>query len=119
MVIKITVILLAVTILFRWAFGVWPWVYAAGPDSRPRKLRAARDLLRVSPKADRTEILAAHRLLITRVHPDRGGTNNQVHAANDARDLLLKDLGEPPVDDSSIPDCEADGGDDNKGSDRN
>jgi len=97
MIIKITVILLAVTLLFRWAIGVWPWVYAAGPDSRPRKLQSARDLLRVSPKADRAEILAAHRLLITRVHPDRGGTNNQVHAANDARDLLLDDLGEPPV----------------------
>jgi len=36
--------------------------------------------------------LEAHRRLITMVHPDRGGTNEQVHEANAARDLLLDEL---------------------------
>ena len=30
------------------------------------------------------------------VHPDRGGTNEQVHEANAARDLLLDELPEEP-----------------------
>ncbi|WP_337661238.1 J domain-containing protein [Erythrobacter sp. Alg231-14] len=108
MIIKITIILLALTVMFRWATGVWPWVLAAGPNSNTGKLRAARSLLGVSVKADRAEILAAHRLLITRVHPDRGGTNEKVHAANEARDLLLADLGEPPA----VAGCEPSASDD-------
>jgi len=34
--------------------------------------------------------------LIAMVHPDRGGTNGQVHEANAARDLLLDDLPDHP-----------------------
>ncbi len=30
--------------------------------------------------------------MIAQVHPDRGGSNEQVHAANAARDLLLARL---------------------------
>ena len=43
-------------------------------------------------EAERSEILEAHRRLITMVHPDRGGTNAQVHEANAARDLLIEEL---------------------------
>jgi DnaJ family protein C protein 19 len=46
----------------------------------------------VSAQDGRDEILAAHKRLITRVHPDRGGDVEQVHAANAARDLLLRQL---------------------------
>jgi len=49
----------------------------------------ARALLGLSPGADRAQILAAHRALIARVHPDRGGTGEAVYAADAARDLLL------------------------------
>jgi DnaJ family protein C protein 19 len=49
----------------------------------------ARALLGLAPGADRAQILAAHRVLITRVHPDRGGSGEAVHAADAARDLLL------------------------------
>ncbi len=51
----------------------------------------------VGPQADKAEILAAHKLVLTRVHPDRGGSVQQVFEANDARDVLLEALGEPPV----------------------
>ena len=52
----------------------------------------ARKLLGVSAAASREEILTAHRRLVTMVHPDRGGTDGQVHEANAARDLLLDEL---------------------------
>lgn len=91
---KFAVILILIVVLFRWALGYWPWELAKGPDPHGRKVQAARRLLGVTARADRTEILAAHKLLLTRVHPDRGGTSERVHAANDARDLLLKELGE-------------------------
>jgi len=46
----------------------------------------------VRANANREEILDAHRKLVAIVHPDRGGTNSQVHEANAARDLLLDEL---------------------------
>ena len=41
------------------------------------------------------DIIDAHRRLITRVHPDKGGTSEQVHDANAARDLLLAQIKTP------------------------
>jgi DnaJ family protein C protein 19 len=46
----------------------------------------------VSRDAGASEIADAHRRRIARVHPDRGGSNDQVHEANAARDLLLARL---------------------------
>lgn len=98
---KLVAILLVITVLFRWGLGFWPWELAKGPDAKGRQIAAARRVLGVSPRADKTEILAAHKLLMTRVHPDRGGSSTQVHEANDARDLLLEELGEKvPVDEA-------------------
>ena len=51
-------------------------------------------LLGVDDLATRSDIVDAHRRLIVRVHPDRGGTESLVHEANAARDLLLAELGE-------------------------
>ncbi len=92
--IKLAVILLVAIAIFRWAFGFWPWELAKGPDIGARRLAAARRTLGVSARADRTEVLAAHRLAITRVHPDRGGSAQKVHEVDAARDVLLADLGE-------------------------
>jgi DnaJ family protein C protein 19 len=63
--------------------GRWPW---DGPRSAAGD---ATRLLGLSAGADREQIIAAHRALIMRVHPDRGGTSAEVHAADAARDLLL------------------------------
>ena len=73
--------------------GRWPWEMLALP---PRKagLAQARMLLGVGEGASRNDIVDAHRRLIVRVHPDRGGTDSLVHEAYAARDLLLAQLGE-------------------------
>ncbi|HLV06659.1 MAG TPA: molecular chaperone DnaJ [Croceibacterium sp.] len=70
--------------------GRWPWE----PKSKMRAqaLSRARKLLGVSAAASREDIIAAHRRLVAMVHPDRGGSNDQVHEANAARDLLLNQL---------------------------
>lgn len=71
--------------------GQWPWQLWADSE-RSQKEAQARALLGIDRSASRGEISEAHRRLITRVHPDRGGTAEQVHAANAARDLLLARL---------------------------
>ncbi|MCK0098937.1 molecular chaperone DnaJ [Qipengyuania sp. S6317L1] len=94
---KFAVILVLVAVLFRWAIGKWPWEMLSGPQSRQKsqaqKLAEARRHLDVTRKATREEIISAHKKLIAQVHPDRGGSSTKVHDANDARDILLADLG--------------------------
>jgi len=74
------------------ALGKWPWDYLKPAPTRSQATFRARKLLAVRANATREEILDAHRKLIAVVHPDRGGTNSQVHEANAARDLLLDEL---------------------------
>jgi hypothetical protein len=69
----------------------WPWELLGVPHVTPEKERA-RALLGVRRDASRIEILEAHKRLVAMVHPDRGGTSDQVHEANAARDLLLGGL---------------------------
>jgi len=85
-------ILLAVLAAVAWKMlaGRWPW--QAGTSGRDRALARARDLLGVHESATREDIVAAHRRLLTMVHPDRGGSSAQVHEANAARDVLLDAL---------------------------
>lgn len=81
-------------------FGKWPWQLAQTQSTRSQALFRARKLLGVRENATRTEILQAHKQLIAMVHPDRGGTNEQVHEANAARDMLIHELPNPsPQDD--------------------
>lgn len=72
--------------------GRWPWSFLRPAPTRSQALFRARKLLAVREHAKREEILEAHRRLLTMVHPDKGGTNSQVHEANAARDLLLDEL---------------------------
>lgn len=62
------------------------------PPSHPALLSRAEaaDLLGVPIDADRATILAAHRSLIARNHPDAGGSPGLAARINAARDLLLK-----------------------------
>jgi len=80
------------SLLIRFMTGQWPWVLWQARDSNQREKRA-RVLLGVASDVRREDIIDAHRRLITRVHPDRGGTSEAVHEANDARDVLLERLG--------------------------
>ena len=70
--------------------GRWPWERKV--PARAQAVFRARQLLGVSAAASRDEVLAAHKRLVAMVHPDRGGTDAQVHEANAARDLLLNEL---------------------------
>ena len=90
--IKFVLIAGLVSLLVRVTMGKWPWEYLSAKPTRGQAVFRARKLLGVRHEAERTEILEAHRRLIAMVHPDRGGTNAQVHEANAARDLLLDEL---------------------------
>ena len=70
--------------------GRWPW--ERNLSTRAQAVSRARKLLGVAATASREDILAAHRRLVAMVHPDRGGTDGQVHEANAARDLLLDEM---------------------------
>ena len=90
--IRLLIIALVISVGCRVAFGKWPWNFIKLSSTRSKAVLNARRLLAVRERAGREEIIEAHRKLIGMVHPDRGGTNDQVHEANAARDLLLDEL---------------------------
>ena len=90
--IRLLVLLGLASLVCRWALGKWPWDYLRLASTRQQALLRARKLLGIAADANRDEIIAAHKRLVAMVHPDRGGTNDQVHEANAARDLLLDEL---------------------------
>jgi hypothetical protein len=69
----------------------WPWELGQ-LQGRSHAETLARNLLGVGPDAGHEQIIEAHRRLLAMVHPDRGGSNEAVHEANAARDLLLARL---------------------------
>lgn len=73
--------------------GRWPW--ESKLSTRNQAVFRARKLLGIEARASREEIIAAHKRLVAIVHPDRGGTSDQVHEANAARDLLIDELPYP------------------------
>lgn len=92
MLLRIAMLLLLGCVLFRWAFGEWPWANLTAGGTRGRALAKARALLGVDKSSSREDIIAAHRRLAAMVHPDRGGSNDALREANAARDLLLSHL---------------------------
>ena len=46
-------------------------------------------VLGVAPDADADTVRAAHRRLVSEIHPDRGGSTERTRRVNAARDLLL------------------------------
>lgn len=87
---KFLIIIAVVILVYYWIFKRWPW--QPKTSARQQALFNARKTLGVGQDADRNEIIAAHKRLVSLVHPDRGGSNAQVHEANAARDLLLDEL---------------------------
>ncbi|MEQ8410556.1 MAG: molecular chaperone DnaJ [Erythrobacter sp.] len=90
--IKAAIILVLAIIVWRWALGSWPWDGLFEASGREADLARARQLLGVGKRAGRDQIVAAHKRMLARVHPDRGGSSGAVHEANAARDLLLAEL---------------------------
>jgi len=48
-------------------------------------------VLALAPGASKDQIIAAHRRLILRFHPDRGGSDYLAAKINQAKDLLIKE----------------------------
>ena len=90
--VRFLVIAAVLSLACRFVFGRWPWQYLTSRSTRGQALFNARKTLGVPANANRKDIIAAHKRLVAMVHPDRGGTNGQVHEANAARDLLLNEL---------------------------
>jgi DnaJ homolog subfamily C member 19 len=70
--------------------GLWWWNTHRAPAAMSEV--EARKLLGVSAEADASEVRAAHHRLITRVHPDAGGSAGLAARVNAARDLLVQKL---------------------------
>lgn len=61
------------------------------PKPAPRLPKdEAREILGVSADADADAIRAAHRRLVTALHPDKGGSAELTRRINAARDTLLR-----------------------------
>ena len=88
---KLVILLLLGALACRVLTGSWPWQLWQKSEQSQKEAQA-RSLLGVSRNATRAEIGEAHRRQIVQVHPDRGGTNEAVHQATAARDLLLARL---------------------------
>ena len=68
-----------------------PGQQSNGRRSNPGKMTAeeAREILGIKAGASREEIIKAHKRMIQRVHPDRGGSDYLAAQINQAKDILL------------------------------
>lgn len=70
--------------------AIWMF-WRRGRGSPGLSVAEARATLDLAPGADEAAIRAAHRRLITRVHPDSGGNAALAARINMARDVLLRE----------------------------
>jgi len=73
--------------------GVWLLLRRFMTQRPPLDEAEARAILGVGSSAGPDEIRAAHRKLVSAVHPDRGGSAELARRINMARDVLLKRVG--------------------------
>jgi DnaJ homolog subfamily C member 19 len=70
-------------------FGVWFFWKRSTPSAKAMSRDEAANILGLSRDADVETVLAAHRRLIARVHPDTGGSAELAAQINRARDILI------------------------------
>ncbi len=66
--------------------------YPMDSNSGPMSETQAREILGLNNQASREDVISAHKKLIQKLHPDRGGSNYLATQVNQARDLLLTQL---------------------------
>ncbi|RQW82813.1 MAG: molecular chaperone DnaJ [Methylococcus sp.] len=76
----------------RWREAEQEQGHRSGPAGKSGLDQAeALEILGLEPGATRKDIIAAHRRLMQKVHPDRGGSDYLAAKINQAKDLLLGD----------------------------
>ncbi len=70
---------------------IWAWRTSGLQRSEMSAADAAK-LLEIPLESDADRINAAHRRLISKVHPDNGGSAELAARVNNARDVLLRRL---------------------------
>ncbi|HHJ40276.1 MAG: hypothetical protein AXA67_06750 [Methylothermaceae bacteria B42] len=85
--------LLPVLIQFWRQHSAYRRSYQSGPENsggaEPDSVEEAYQLLGLEPGASRQQIIAAHRRLMQKVHPDRGGSDYLAAKVNRAKEILL------------------------------
>lgn len=70
--------------------GLIYWIFRKQfRSTAPMSPAEAARVLSVSEEATADEVLAAHKKLIAKVHPDKGGSAELAAQVNQARDILL------------------------------
>jgi len=80
------------------AFGLWQTIkrfgnnteHKATPASTTMDKQQARQILEVKDNASEEEITAAHKRMMAKNHPDKGGSTYLASQINQAKDVLLK-----------------------------
>ena len=75
---------------------LWAAYRRRRPTAPAMPVHEARQLLGVGDAASLEEIRDAHRRLISRVHPDAGGSAELAHRVNAARDALVAEMNRKP-----------------------
>ncbi len=83
--------------IFRGLFGAYQQYGRPGnrgngnaADSSSMSPEEAREILGLGPDPSRDEIIEAHRRLMQKIHPDRGGSTYLAQQLNEAKRVLLK-----------------------------